>query len=149
MITKIVHVQSVLPDEIVASLKDKSEESSVKEAISKAVYHYLNCQDLVHDNRKKKTTSIFRNSRIKTREIGSQKNELGFEELSAFETIPDRDSLMKERALKDNVTFKQDTDSQLEIQADKERFKQIIPSLLSKGRDITYEIAKSDFDSKR
>jgi hypothetical protein len=150
MITKIVHVQSVLPDEIVVSLMKKSGESSVKEAISKAVYHYLNCQDLDHDNRKKKTTSIFRDSRIDTRDIDAQKNELGFEKLSAVESIPDTDTFMKERALNDSVTFMQDTDSQLEVQADKERFKQIISNLLSYGpEDTTDEIAKSDFDSKR
>ncbi len=44
---KIVHIQSVLPQDIVIALKQKSGESSVKEAISKAVYHYLKC-DLVH-----------------------------------------------------------------------------------------------------
>ncbi len=43
---KIVHVQSVLPQDIVIALKQKSGESSIKEAISKAVYHYLKC-DLV------------------------------------------------------------------------------------------------------
>lgn len=46
---KIVHIQSVLPQEIVIALKQKSGESSVKEAISKAVYHYLKC-GLVHEN---------------------------------------------------------------------------------------------------
>lgn len=40
---KFVHVQSVLPQDDVIALKQKSEESSVKEAISKAVYHYLKC----------------------------------------------------------------------------------------------------------
>lgn len=40
---KIVHVQSVLPQEDVIALKKKAGESSVKEAISKAVYHYLKC----------------------------------------------------------------------------------------------------------
>lgn len=40
---KIVHVQSVLPQEDVEALKQKAGESSIKEAISKAVYHYLNC----------------------------------------------------------------------------------------------------------
>ena len=40
---KFVHVQSVLPQEDVIALKVKSRESSVKEAISKAVYHYLKC----------------------------------------------------------------------------------------------------------
>ncbi len=44
---KIVHVQSVLPQEDVIALIEKSGESSIKEAISKAVYHYLKC-DLVH-----------------------------------------------------------------------------------------------------
>ena len=42
---KIVHVQSVLPQEDVIALKEKAGESSIKEAISKAVYHYLNCQN--------------------------------------------------------------------------------------------------------
>ena len=44
---KIVHIQSVLPQEDVIALKQKSGESSIKEAIAKAVYHYLKC-DLVH-----------------------------------------------------------------------------------------------------
>ena len=42
---KIVHVQSVLPQEDVITLKEKAGESSIKEAISKAVYHYLNCNN--------------------------------------------------------------------------------------------------------
>lgn len=41
---KIVHVQSVLPQEDVIALKQKTGEDSVKEAISKAVYHYLECE---------------------------------------------------------------------------------------------------------
>lgn len=40
---KLVHVQSVLPQDDVIALKEKTGESSVKEAISKAVYHYLKC----------------------------------------------------------------------------------------------------------
>lgn len=40
---KIVHVQSVLPQEDVIALKKKTGEPSVKDAISKAVYHYLKC----------------------------------------------------------------------------------------------------------
>jgi len=38
---KIIHVQSVLPEEDIITLKMKTGESSTKEAISKAVYHYL------------------------------------------------------------------------------------------------------------
>lgn len=45
MITKILHVQSVLPYEITLELKKKTGESSNKEAISKAIYHFLKCQD--------------------------------------------------------------------------------------------------------
>ena len=43
---KFIHVQSVLPQEDVIALKKKTGESSIKEAISMAVYHYLIC-DLV------------------------------------------------------------------------------------------------------
>jgi hypothetical protein len=48
---KYVHVQSVLPQEDVIALKVKSGESSVKEAIVKAVYHYLKC-NLVNKDEK-------------------------------------------------------------------------------------------------
>lgn len=38
---RFVHVQSVLPEEDVVALKIKAGETSVKEAIAKAVYYYL------------------------------------------------------------------------------------------------------------
>lgn len=47
---KFVHVQSVLPQEDIIALKKRSGESSVKEAISKAVYYYLK-HDLVEKNK--------------------------------------------------------------------------------------------------
>lgn len=40
---KIVHVQSVLPQEDIIALKEKTGEESIKEAISTAIYHYLEC----------------------------------------------------------------------------------------------------------
>lgn len=43
---EIVHVQSLLPLEDIVALKEKSGESTVKEAISKAVYHYLECENV-------------------------------------------------------------------------------------------------------
>ena len=52
MMTKIVHVQSVLPYEDTMALKEKTGESSIKEAISKAIYHYLKCQTSDEDKRK-------------------------------------------------------------------------------------------------
>lgn len=41
---KNVHVQSILPREDVIALKIKTGESSIKDAIAKAVYHYLKCE---------------------------------------------------------------------------------------------------------
>lgn len=40
-VTKFVHVQSLLPQEDVIALKQKTGEGTVKEAISKAVHYYL------------------------------------------------------------------------------------------------------------
>jgi hypothetical protein len=42
---KIMHVQSVLPEEVVIKLKIKTGEASTKDAIAKAVYHYLKCEE--------------------------------------------------------------------------------------------------------
>jgi hypothetical protein len=44
-----MHVQSVLPEEDIIALKIKTGESSTKEAISKAVYHYLDCRVAEYD----------------------------------------------------------------------------------------------------
>lgn len=50
---KIVHVQSVLPQDDLAALKEKTGEISTKEAISKAVYHYLECENTAEEAKKK------------------------------------------------------------------------------------------------
>jgi hypothetical protein len=42
---EIVHVQSVLQKTVVQSLKQKAGTSAIKEAISRAVYHYINCDE--------------------------------------------------------------------------------------------------------
>jgi len=59
--TKIVHVQSVLPYEDTIALKVKTGESSIKEAISKAIYHFLKCHDSDGDRGKntEKPSSFF------------------------------------------------------------------------------------------
>jgi hypothetical protein len=61
MMTKIVHVQSVLPYEDTIALKAKTGESSIKEAISKAIYHFLKCHDSDGDRGKytEKQSSFF------------------------------------------------------------------------------------------
>lgn len=48
---KLVHVQSILPQEDIIALKYKTGESSIQEAISKAVYHYLRCDLANKDER--------------------------------------------------------------------------------------------------
>ncbi len=41
--TKIVHAQTVLPEEVLKELKKKTGESATKDALAKAVEHYLKC----------------------------------------------------------------------------------------------------------
>lgn len=41
---KIMHVQTVLTEDDINVLKQKTGESSTKEALSKAVAHYLECE---------------------------------------------------------------------------------------------------------
>lgn len=48
---KFIHVQSILPQEDIIALKYKTGESSIQEAISKAVYHYLRCDLANKDER--------------------------------------------------------------------------------------------------
>lgn len=50
---RYVHVQSVLPQEDVLALKEKTGESSVKGALSKAVYYYLEHGDNIKGEKKK------------------------------------------------------------------------------------------------
>ena len=41
---KTMLVQSVLPEEVIIKLKMKSGQATTKDAISIAVYHYLECE---------------------------------------------------------------------------------------------------------
>lgn len=45
---KIVHAQTLLSEEMLHELKEKSGEKATKDAITKAVDHYLECQ-YTHD----------------------------------------------------------------------------------------------------
>ncbi len=53
---KLIYVQSLLPQDIIIALKKKSGESSIKEAISKAVYHCLKCERF---NKNESDTALF------------------------------------------------------------------------------------------
>ncbi len=46
IVNKYVHVQSVMPREDIIALKIKTGENSIKDAVSKALYHYLQCQNV-------------------------------------------------------------------------------------------------------
>lgn len=46
---RFIHVQSVLPQEDIKALKTKTGASSIKEAIEKAVYHYLQCENIIEE----------------------------------------------------------------------------------------------------
>ena len=46
---RIVSVHSVLLQDDLIALQTKTKEASIKEAISKAVYHYLKCHDIDED----------------------------------------------------------------------------------------------------
>lgn len=65
---KLVHVQSVLPLEDVIALKEKTGESSVKEAIFKAVYHYLKCNLRTYNRARILRDDLF--GRFKAGEVG-------------------------------------------------------------------------------
>ncbi len=41
--TRIVHVQTVLMEDELAALKQKTNEGSTKDAVAAATYHYLEC----------------------------------------------------------------------------------------------------------
>ncbi len=41
--TRIVHVQTVLMEDELAALKQKTNEGSTKDAVAAAIYHYLEC----------------------------------------------------------------------------------------------------------
>jgi len=42
-LTRIVHAQTVLPEEVLEELKRKTGEMTTKDALAKAVEHYLIC----------------------------------------------------------------------------------------------------------
>ena len=63
--------------------------------------------------------------------VEAGKIELVIEKISVPENIHDAVTLIKERAMKHRVVIKKDIDPQLEIEADKQRFKQILFNLLS------------------
>jgi hypothetical protein len=47
----IVYIQSVFPQEDIIALKRITREPNIKDAISKAVYHYLECNKTDEDDR--------------------------------------------------------------------------------------------------
>lgn len=66
---KIVHVQSVLPEEDIIALKEKTGESTIKDAIAQAVYHYLECKVTRQPQAKKEEG-------VESKRVGKQRKKL-------------------------------------------------------------------------
>ncbi len=62
--SKIMHVQTVLTVDDIEALKQKTGESSTKEAVAKAVMHYLECEyTQVEDMWAKKLEKVIQNKK--------------------------------------------------------------------------------------
>ncbi len=62
---KIVHAQTVLPENVLDELKKKTGESATKDAIAKAVEHYLMCPYTHEEPLEKKLEEVLRKKRSK------------------------------------------------------------------------------------
>lgn len=59
---RIVHVQTVLTEEVLEQLKKKSGEKTTKDALNRAVEHYLRCDlSTENDGWKKRIDAIVKN----------------------------------------------------------------------------------------
>ncbi len=84
--------------------------------------------------------------------VEAGKIDLTIEKISLPETIDEAVTLVKERAMKHKVVIKKDIDPQLKIEADRQRFKQILFNLLSnavkfskpEGGTVTITAKKED-----
>ncbi|MDD5474863.1 MAG: PAS domain S-box protein [Candidatus Methanoperedens sp.] len=84
--------------------------------------------------------------------VEAGKIEMVIEKISVSENIDDAVNLVKERAMKHNIVINKDIDSQLEIEADRLRLKQILFNLLSnavkfskpEGGTVTITAKKED-----
>ncbi len=56
--TRIVHVQTVLMEDELAALKQKTNEGNTKDAVAAAIYHYLECAYTHEDAWAKKLEKI-------------------------------------------------------------------------------------------
>ncbi len=56
--TKIVHVQTVILEDELAALKQKTNEVNTKDAVAAAIYHYLECAYTREDAWAKKLEKI-------------------------------------------------------------------------------------------
>ncbi len=57
---KIVHAQTVLPEDVLRELKKKTGESATKDALAKAVEHYLKCPYTHEDTLEKRLEEIIK-----------------------------------------------------------------------------------------
>ncbi|NHW23319.1 MAG: DUF5371 domain-containing protein [Archaeoglobales archaeon] len=62
---KIVHAQTVLPEEVLEELKKKTGETATKDAIAKAVEHYLECPYTHEEPFEKKLEEVIKKKKMK------------------------------------------------------------------------------------
>ena len=58
--TKIVHAQTVLPEDVLKELKKKTGQSTTKDALAVAVEHYLECPYTHEDTFEKRIEEIIK-----------------------------------------------------------------------------------------
>ncbi|MFO7966740.1 MAG: DUF5371 family protein [Archaeoglobaceae archaeon] len=57
---KVVHAQTVLDEAVLSELKKKTGENATKDAIAKAVDHYLRCQYTDEESMEKRLEEVLR-----------------------------------------------------------------------------------------
>ncbi|MEM0302854.1 MAG: DUF5371 family protein [Archaeoglobaceae archaeon] len=62
---KIVHAQTVLPEDVLEELKKKTGENATKDAIAKAVEHYLACPYTHQEPFEKKLEEVIKKKKQK------------------------------------------------------------------------------------
>ena len=62
---KIVHAQTVLPEEVLEELKKKTGENATKDAIAKAVEHYLVCPYTHEEPFEKKLEEVIKKKKMR------------------------------------------------------------------------------------
>lgn len=56
IMVKLVHIQTIIEEDKVLLLKERTGEHATKDAVSKAIHHYLECENTKSEKTKVKNT---------------------------------------------------------------------------------------------